>query len=354
MDKLNGVIKKIRPIDREIMKIAQERLDSLTKPKGSLGQLEELAKKISGITGSLSPKLDNKVIVTLAGDHGVVEEGVSAYPQEVTPQMVYNFLSGGAGINVLARHTGCKVIIVDMGVAKKIKNQKSKIKNFIDKKIKYGTNNMAKERAMSREDAVRSIEAGMEVIEEIDNLDILGLGDMGIGNTTSSSAIIACLSGLPVKEVTGRGTGIDDKTFFRKVKVIEEALSINQPNPKDPIDVLSKVGGFEIGGIAGCVLKSASLNIPVVIDGFISTAGALIAYELAPEVREYLIASHNSQERGHRVMLERMGLKPLLDLNLCLGEGTGACLGINLAEASIKILTQMATFESAGVSKERG
>lgn len=352
MKKITKVINKIEPLDQEMMEKAQDKLDSLTKPQGSLGRLEELAKRIVGITRRLDPSFNNKVIVTMAGDHGVVEEGVSAYPQEVTQQMVYNFIGGGAGINVLARHIGAKVVVVDMGVKAKLEKDP-----FLKvKKVACGTRNFVNGPAMNREEAIRSIETGIEVIREISDqgLDILGIGEMGIGNTTPSSAIAAVFSNLKVKEVTGRGTGIDEETFNRKVQVIKKALNINQPNPKDPIDVLTKVGGFEIGGLAGCVLGAAAKKIPVVVDGFISTAGALIAAELAPQAKHYMIASHNSQEVGHKKILERIGLCPLFDLSLRLGEGTGAALGINLVEASIKILTEMATFSQAGVSESEG
>ncbi len=350
MGRIEETIKRIKPLNEELMEEAQRRLDNLTKPKGSLGRLEELAKRVVGITGEENPSLKNKVIFTMAGDHGVVEEGVSAFPQEVTSQMVYNFLKGGAGINILARHIGARVGVVDMGVASelKIKNEKLKIK-----KIGYGTKNMAKSPAMTRGEAIKSIEAGIGIFEEEykKGVDILGLGDMGIGNTTPSSAITAVITGRPVEEVTGRGTGIDDGIFENKIKVIKRAIELNKPNPKDPIDVLAKVGGFEIGGLAGAFLSAASYRIPVVSDGFIVTTGALIAFALEPKVKDYIFASHSSVEIGHGAILERMGLKPLLDLDLRLGEGTGACLGISLIEAGVKILTQMATFESAGVSK---
>ncbi len=289
----------------------------------------------------------------MAGDHGVVEEGVSAFPQEVTPQMVYNFIRGGAGINVLARHVGARVVVVDMGTASKIKYEKSNIKNFKDRKIDFGTGNMAKGPAMTRDQAVRSIEAGIKAFEEElqRGIDIAGTGDMGIGNTTPSSAIVSAITSAPVEDVTGRGTGIDDKTFARKQEVIEKALSVNKPDGKDAIDVLSKVGGFEIGGLVGVILGAASGRIPVVIDGFISGAAALIAYRLEPNVKDYMIAAHCSVEKGHRVMLDYMGLEALLDLGLRLGEGTGAALGISIVESGIKILTEMATFQDAGVSE---
>jgi nicotinate-nucleotide--dimethylbenzimidazole phosphoribosyltransferase len=359
MKKLDSIIKEIEPIDRGLMKEAQKRLNSLTKPQGSLGRLEELAEKVVGITQERWPSVEGKAIVTMAGDHGVAEEGVSAYPKEVTAQMVLSFIRGGAGINVLARHVGAKVVVVDMGIAADL----GKEPRIVNKKIGYGTKNFLKGPAMTRDEAVRSIEAGIEVVEEIEmgkiphtpgrkeELDILGIGDMGIANTTPSSAIIAVFSGCSVREVTGRGTGIDDETFNRKVQVIEKGISVNAPDPEDAIDVLSKVGGFEIGGLAGCVLAAAAHKVPVVIDGFISTAGALIAAELAPIAKEYIIASHISQEVGHKMMLERLGLNPLFDLHLRLGEGTGAALGISLVEAGVKILKEMATFADAAVSE---
>jgi len=346
---LDEVIKKIEPINREMMEKTQKRLDNLTKPLGSLGILEEIAKRIVGITRKESPVLKNKVIFTMAGDHGVAEEKVSAYPQEVTPQMVYNFINGGAGINVLSRHIGAKVIVVDMGVKQKFNVQSSMFK---DKKINYGTKNFTKGPAMAREEAIKSIEAGIEVFEEEGEADIIGTGDMGIGNTTPSSAIVTVYTKEKVENVTGRGTGVDDSTFKNKVEVIKRGIKINNPNPEDAIDVLSKIGGFEIGGIAGVILAAASAKIPVVIDGFISGAAALIASGLAPRVKDYLIASHCSVEKGHRVTLDYLGLRPLFNLDMRLGEGTGAALGINLVDAAVKILTEMATFEGAGVSKK--
>ncbi len=354
MEKLNSIIKNIKPIDKILFDKTQKRLDNLTKPHGSLGRLEELAMRIVSITGREDIEFKNKVIFTMAADHGVAEEGVSAFPQEVTPQMVYNFLNGGAAINILAKHVGARVIVVDMGVACKLQITKYRTQNFKDKKVGFGTKNMAKGPAMTRDEAIKSIENGIEVFEEEfeKGIDIVGLGDMGIANTTASSAIIAILSGESPRNVTGRGTGIDTAGFEKKVSVIERALNINQPDAKDPLDILAKVGGFEIGGLCGVTLAAARHNVPVVCDGLISTAGALLACELCPATKEYLIASHNSVERGHIIMLGRMGLRPLLNLDLRLGEGTGAALGISICEAAIKILTQMATFESAGVSEK--
>jgi nicotinate-nucleotide--dimethylbenzimidazole phosphoribosyltransferase len=351
MKKLNATINKIEKIDFSLTEKTQKRLDFLTKPQGSLGKLEEFAKQVVEITKNEKPVLNNKVVFTMAGDHGVVEEGVSLFPQEVTPQMVFNFLQQGAGINVLANHVGAKVVVVDMGVACDLEIENSR--NFINKKISLGTNNMTKGPAMIREDAVRSIEAGIEAFEEEfkNGIDICATGEMGIGNTTSSTAITSVITGQSVEDLTGRGTGIDDERFIHKIEVIKKAININNPNPKDAIDVLSKVGGFEIGGIVGIILAAASKRVPVVIDGFISGAAALIAFTLEPKVKDYMFAGHCSVEKGHKAMFNHIGLEPILDLNLRLGEGTGAVLAINIIEAGIKILTQMATFEDAGVSE---
>ena len=352
-DVINKTISSIIPLDGEAMAEAKARQDQLTKPRGSLGRLEELSIQVAGIRREGIPHLIQKAIITMAGDHGVVAEGVSAYPQEVTAQMVHNFLRGGAGINVLGRHIGARVVVVDMGVAVPLGPHP----RLVSKKVALGTANMAKGPAMSREEALQTIQTGIELIEEQlrRGLDIVGTGDMGIGNTTSSSAICATITGEPVEKVTGRGTGVDDAQLAHKVEVIQQALSVNQPDPKDPLDILTKVGGFEIGGLAGVMLGAAAHRVPVVIDGFISGAAAMIATGLCPGLKDYLVASHASAETGHKVMLRWMGLKPLLDLDMRLGEGTGAALGIFLAEAAVKLLAEMATFAEAGVSeKEEG
>jgi nicotinate-nucleotide--dimethylbenzimidazole phosphoribosyltransferase len=350
MDKISDTIEKIKPLDKRAMTEARMRQDTLTKPQGSLGQLESLSIQIAGIKGNPRPRIVHKVIFTLAGDHGVTQEGVSAYPSDVTPQMVYNFLRGGAAINVLTRHVGARVVVVDLGVASVLERHP----DLKDKKVAMGTQNMCKGPAMSREKATSSIEVGIDLVEEElpKGIDILGTGDMGIGNTTPSSAITAVMTGADLSMVTGTGTGLDDEGWRRKVKVIQKALKINRPDPKDPLDVLAKVGGFEIGGIAGVILAGARYGIPVVIDGFISGAAALIAAGLSPLTKSYLIASHQSAEQGHKIILEYLGLKPLLNLDLRLGEGTGAALGIFLVEASLKILDEMATFSEAGVSEK--
>lgn len=350
-EKIEEIIQKITPVNFKLMERAQEKLDNLTKPQGSLGKLEDFARRIVGISGTLSPTIKRKVIFVMAGDHGVAEEEVSAYPQEVTFQMVYNFIRGGAGINVLAKHIGAEIVVVDMGVAKEFPLEEG----IIRKKIACGTNNMAKGPAMSRNEAERAIIAGIEVFEDELNrkgIDIVGLGEMGIANTTSSSAIVACLTKSKVEEVTDRGTGIDKDQLKNKIRVIKQAIEVNHPNPEDGLDVLSKVGGFEIGGLVGCILVAASQRVPIVIDGFISCASALIAIKLAPLSRNYIFASHNSVEKGHRIALEYIGKVPMFDLGMRLGEGTGAALGISFIEAGVKILNQMATFADAGVDNK--
>jgi len=330
------------------MQAARVRQDDLTKPRGSLGQLEDISVKIAGITGEEKPVIQHKVVTTMAGDHGVVAEGVSAYPSEVTPQMVLNFLYGGAAINVLARHVGARVTVVDMGIASEMEPHP----DLVNKKIALGTDNIAKGPAMTREQAVQAIEAGAQVVKaELEKgLDILATGDMGIGNTTPSAAIAAAITGRPPKDIVGRGTGVDDDGLQRKINAVENALKINSPDPADGLDMLAKVGGFEIGGLAGAILAAAAHRKPVIIDGFISTAAAMIAVSLAPQVSDYLFSAHRSQELGHQIMLEWLELEPMLDLQMRLGEGTGAVLAFSLVEAACKILSEMATFSEAGVS----
>jgi len=327
---------------------AKERLRNQARPAGSLGILEDVGARLAGIFGTLDVKLKNKVVVTCAGDHGICEEGVSLFPSEVTPQMVYNFVNGGASINVLARHAGAKVMVADIGVAYNFGPELP----IFHKKVRKGTSNFAKGPAMSRDEAIQSIEAGIEIVEELvkkEPVHLLGTGDMGIGNTTPSTAIIAVYSGLPVSQLTGRGTGLDDEGLKKKIGAVEKGLSVNKPDAADPVGVLSKVGGFEIGGLAGLVIGAAAYGIPVVCDGFISTAGALIACELAPEARKYLFASHNSVEAGHRFMLKHLELEPLLDLKFRLGEGTGAALAMELIDAATRILIEIRTFEEVAI-----
>ncbi|MBA7704851.1 Nicotinate-nucleotide--dimethylbenzimidazole phosphoribosyltransferase [subsurface metagenome] len=346
---LSNIIGMITPLDSQAMADARLRQDILTKPQGSLGRLEELSIQLAGIQGKPIPHIRHKAIVTMAGDHGVVAEGVSAFPQEVTAQMVYNFLGGGAGINVITRQVGARIIVVDMGVATGLEPDSQ----LLSRKVAFGTQNMSQGPAMTREQAARAVDTGIEVVasEVAKGLDIVGTGDMGIGNTTASSAICAVMTGKSVAEVTGRGTGIADKQLTYKVKVIKRALAVNRPDPKQPLDVLAKVGGFEIGGLVGVMLAAAAHRIPVVIDGFISGAAALIATALSPELKDFLIAAHVSAEAGHQLLLKHLGLKPLLDLGMRLGEGTGAALGIFLAEAAARVLAEMSTYAEAGVSE---
>ncbi|MHB1126857.1 MAG: nicotinate-nucleotide--dimethylbenzimidazole phosphoribosyltransferase [Bacillota bacterium] len=346
MEKLLHTINSIVAPDTASRKAVQARLDMLTKPPGSLGLLEEIAVQLGGITGA-TPQLGEKVIMVMAGDHGVAEAGVSAFPQEVTPQMVLNFISGGAAINVLARHAGARVVVADIGVKANLEHP-----DLVSKKIRMGTDNMLHGPAMTREDAVKAIEAGIELAEEQirRGARLIGTGDMGIANTTPSSAILAVLGDLDPGEIVGRGTGIDDAGLKHKETVIREAIRLNRPDPADALDVLTKVGGLEIAAIAGCILGAAAQRVPVVVDGFISGAGALVAAHLQPNSREYMLASHVSEEPGHRYMLNILGLKPMLHMHMRLGEGTGAALAFLIIEAAVKVLHEMSTFAEAGVS----
>ena len=347
---LNKTIKSIKPLDKSAMEKASARQDMLTKPQGALGRLEEISIRLAGIQGKPIPVIKNKAIITMAGDHGVVAEKVGNYPQEVTPQMVLTFVHGNAAINVIARQVGARVVVVNMGVAGDLPENIP----VVNKRVARGTKNIAKGPAMTEAQAIQSIESGIQVVNaEIDKgLDIVGTGDMGIGNTTPSSAICAVMTGQPVAKVTGRGTGLSDEQMHHKIEVIEQAIAINKPNAKNGLDVLTKLGGFEIGGIAGVILGAAARGVPVVIDGFISGAGALIAEAIAPQSREYMFLGHLSVEPGHKVMAEKLGLKPIVTLDLRLGEGTGAAIGIFIAETSAKILAEMATFGVAGVSEK--
>ncbi len=347
---LKKVIGQIQPLDRDFFKKAQARLDNLTKPQGSLGRLEEIAARMVAITEELRPQAARKRMYVFAGDHGVEEMGVSLFPREVTAQMVLNFLRGGAGINVLARQVGAEVLVVDIGVDHDFQG----ISGLLDRKIARGTRNLARGPSMSRKQAIQSLAVGIELARAArrDGMSLLGCGEMGIANTTPSSAITAVMTGESLEKITGKGTGIDPEKWRKKVRIIRQAIRKNRPNRNDPIDVLAKVGGFEIGGIAGLILGAASLRIPVVIDGFISGAGAVIAAGLSPWVGEYLFASHRSMEPGHRAILKALRQRPLLELDLRLGEGTGAALGMGLVEAAVRILNEMAAFGEAKVSRE--
>jgi len=322
-------------------------------PFWALGRLMDLAIDLAGMTASFHPAFEKRMVVIMAGDHGVVAEGVSKYPQEVTCQMVRNFIQGGAGINAISRAVDSRVSVVDMGVAGELSDLVSS-GAIISRRIGNGTDNMASGPAMSIEQAVESLETGISLaLEMTKNVDIFGTGEMGIGNTTPSSAITAVITGRAPAEVTGRGTGLEEAEFAKKIALIETSLAVNKPVTSDPVDLLAKVGGFEIGGIAGFVLGAASVRKPVIIDGFISTAGALVAHALCPTSSEYMIAGHRSLEPGHQHALAWLKKAPLLDLDLRLGEGTGAALAMPLVEAAVRILTEVATFEEAAVSTAR-
>ncbi len=334
-------------LDEKAMDEVRTRLDTLTKPPGSLGRLEELVVQLAGITGDVRPRVSPATVVVMAGDHGAAADGVSAFPSEVTPQMVLNFLRGGAAINVFGRLAGAKVRVIDMGVASDLNAPGLEVR-----KVRRGTDSFARGPAMSREEAAASVAAGIRVAEEEVKAGTrcIVMGDMGIGNTAASSCLLAVFGGLSPEEVTGRGTGLDDEGLRRKAEIIGRALEVNRPDPSDPLDVLAKVGGLEIAGLAGVALGAAAARCPVVVDGFIAGAAALVAGRIEPRVRPFLIAAHLSAEGAHRKLLELIGLDPLLNLGFRLGEGTGGALALNLLEASCRMLSEMATFAEAGVA----
>jgi nicotinate-nucleotide--dimethylbenzimidazole phosphoribosyltransferase len=347
---IDSTISNIRPLDKEAMSKARERQDNLTKPAGSLGRLEDFSVRMAGIQAKALPQIKQKAIIVMAADHGVVAEGTSAYPQEVTAQMVLNFLHGGAAINVISRQIWARVIIVDIGV----KGDLEPTPQLISRKIGQGTRDMCLFPAMTSGEAIQAVETGIEIVtaEIQKGLDIVAPGEMGIGNTTASAAICAVMTGRKAAEVTGRGTGLDDTQLKHKVEMVEKALALHKPDAGRPLEVLAKVGGYEIGGLTGVILGAAAHRVAVVVDGFISGAAALLAAGLCPGVRDYLFAGHTSVEKGHKYLLQHLGLKPLLDLDLRLGEGTGAALGMCLVETSCRILSEMATFNEAGVSNK--
>lgn len=342
------IIASIRPLDAAAMDKCQLRLDNLTKPLGSLHHFEHLARQLAGITGNPRPKILNKSIILMAGDHGVSAEGVSAYPQEVTAQMIGNFCRGGAAINIFAEHVSARLVLVDVGVAADL----PLFPQVRREKIAYGTQNMTKEPAMTREQAIRAIDVGIRIAREevARGVQVIGLGEMGISNTTPSTAIIACYSALSVPELTGRGTGISDIILGKKIRAIETALALHCPDENDPVAVLSKIGGLEIAGLVGVVLGAAAGGAAVVLDGLITGAAALIAFKIAPAVKEYLVGSHFSAEPAHKVALDMIGIPAYLNLGMRLGEGTGAALGMSLINASLHVLNDMKTFGEAEVT----
>lgn len=332
----------IPSLDQNAMALTGERLNRLAKPPGSLGVLEEIAVRLSGITGKVPPSVRNKAVIIMAGDHGIASEGVSSYPQSLTRLMVHTILRGGAAVNVLARQAGARTLVVDIGVKGRIEHPE-----LLERKIREGTGNMLREPAMTEEEARRAVIAGCDVAcEAIDQgIELIGTGEMGIGNTTASSAILSVLSGFPPELVVGRGTGCDDRQLQHKREIVSRVVQKHRPDPRNPLEVLAKVGGLEIAGLAGCILGAASRRVPVVIDGFISTAAALVASRFDARVKDYIFASHLSEETGHDIMLNMLGVRPVLHMRMRLGEGTGAALAFGLIDASVKILQEMDTLD---------
>lgn len=349
------IIEKIEPLDKEWVAKARERTDQLVMPTRALGRLHDISERLCGIRKTLKPSLSRKAVLIMAGDHGVVDEGVSAYPQEVTGAMVQTFLSGGAGISAISRYVDAEVWVVDMGIipdlASEARNENNRL---LIRKIEKGTANLAKGPAMTRQAAIEAISTGFQIATELfhNGAEVLVTGDMGIGNTTPSAAIGSVVTGIGLDEMVGPGTGVDTIGLSRKRDSIRLGIQVNQPNGQDGLDVLSKIGGFEIGGIAGSLLAGAVHSRPVVIDGFISTAGALIAHALCPTVTEYVFAGHCSAEPGHKGMLRHLGLEPILDLGMRLGEGTGGALALGVMEGAVRVFNDVLTFEEAGVANK--
>lgn len=342
MKLLNHTLESIKELDKEAMKKTKARVDNLIKPKGSLGRLEHIVEKLAGITGDVFPKVDNRAVIVMAGDHGVYAEGVAPDPQILTAIQTCNFPKGITGVCALAKQANADVVVVDIGVASDLEEPK-----VINKKIKYGTDNMAKGPAMTREEAVKALEVGIEIATNEINKgrNLLTTGEMGIGNTTPSAAIVSVLGGYDPREIAGRGAGLSEEKVIHKAEVIKRAIEVNKPDSKDGIDVLSKVGGLEIGGMAGVMLGAAAHRVPVVVDGFIATAAALIACTIMPKVKNYLFASHASMEKGAAKASQLLGLKPMLNMEMRLGEGTGGVMTFNIIEAATFMNKEMATFE---------
>jgi len=349
MDILNNALESIRPSYKEAEEKAWVRLDSLSKPIGSLGILEDIVAKIAGITGDIYNEVPKRSIIIMCADNGVVEEGVSTCPQKVTETVTYNFTKGITGVCVLSDFTNTDLTIVDVGINSDIKSDK-----IINKKISYGTKNMTKEPAMSREQTIKAIETGIEVVEELvsQGYNILGTGEMGIGNTTTSAAVLSILSGIDVDKVTGKGSGLTDDQLNHKIEVIKKAIEVNKPSSNDVIDVLSKVGGYDIAGLCGCFIGAAKNRVPIVIDGFIASAAALCAQRLNPHAREFMFPSHLSAEPGALYMMKELNLEPILNLKMRLGEGSGCPLAFNIIDAALYTMKHMATFEEASICRD--
>ena len=343
----NKIIKEIKPVSELWISKAWKRLDNLSKPKRSLGYLEEMASRVVAIYEKEKPEINKKAVYVFVGDHGIVEEGVSAYPQEVTALMVRNFLAGGAGINVLSRRAGADVFVVDIGMKEEIADAPE----LINRNVKRSTDNMAKGPAMTREEAEKAIDAGIEIaLNASENgVNMIATGEMGIGNTAPSSALYSVMLPAKLADVTDKGTGLEDEGIKLKVKIIEKALEINRSIMDDPVSILAAVGGLEIAGICGLCLGAASRRMVVVVDGFISSAGALVAMKICPAVKDYLFFSHKSSEKGHRIFCEKEGIRPILDLDLRLGEGTGAACAMQIIENAVSIYNEMATFDDVGI-----
>ncbi|WP_350343074.1 nicotinate-nucleotide--dimethylbenzimidazole phosphoribosyltransferase [Proteinivorax tanatarense] len=348
MKLLQKIIKNIQPLDSEIMKKSRTRVDNLIKPPKSLGKLEAITVQLAGITKNIHPSVEHKAIIIMAADHGVYEEGVAPNPQSITIEQTLNFPKGLTGVCAIGEISNAKIVTVDIGINGELPLNSG----VINKKIKYGTDNFAKGPAMTRKEAVDAIEVGIEIAQQQikRGVNLIGVGEMGITNTTASTAILAVLGNIPPKEITGKGSGLDSKGIQHKIKVIEKAIDINKPDPDDGLDVLAKVGGLEIGGMAGVILGSAANRVPVVIDGYIATVSALIAKSIEPKVKDYLIPSHASMELGGKRASELLGVEPMLYMNMCLGEGSGAALAFPIIDAACNMNDKMITFKEASMN----
>lgn len=340
------IVNGIEPINEGVKKEASKRMDSLIKPIGSLGRLEDIAVQVSGITGKVKNRINKKCVVVMSADNGVWEEGVSSCPQELTIMQTINFIKGVTGIGVLCKHAGSDIKVVDIGI-----NSDIQCDGVVNRKIRKGTWNMSKGPAMTKEEAVRAIETGMEIVGQLveEGYNLLGTGEMGIGNTTTSSAILMSFTGCSADHAVGKGAGLTEEAYRNKKDVIERAIRVNNPDRNNPVDVLSKVGGFDIAGLVGCFLAAAYYKIPIVIDGFISSAAALTAFKINPLIKQYLIPSHCSAEPGYKLIMDEIGLEPSLNLNMRLGEGTGCALVFNIIEAALDVMNNMATFEEVSM-----
>jgi nicotinate-nucleotide--dimethylbenzimidazole phosphoribosyltransferase len=354
---LGRIVESVQPVDEQVLEQARERTSQLVMPPRALGRLHEAAERLCGIFGHLQPDIEPREVLVFAADHGVVAEGVTAFPQSVSREMVRCFLKGGAGINALAAEAEADIRVVDIGLVEPMGVESEHgMEHFLSRRVGPGTQNMAQGPAMSREQAAGSVLAGYEVAAEriAQGARLLATGEMGIGNTTAAAAVGCAFTGSPVHTMVGRGTGIDDATLVRKRLAVQKAFDVNRPDCADGLDVLAKVGGFEIGGMAGCFLAGAEHRVPVLLDGFISTAGALLAQALCPNALEYMFAGHLSEEIGHRIMLEHLGLQPLLDLGMRLGEGTGAALAMHVLSGATAVFNRVMTFAEAGVGTKEG